>query len=363
MKKYTHIYYVAELNLPSKSAYSIHVLKMCEAFSKLGFKTNLLVINLKNKEQVFKYYNIKNKFNIDSIFNKFIRLTFISRIIFSLKILFGNFDKNSFFLSRSITFALIASLIKKDVILELHHEITGFSKFLYYFLKNLGFIDNLNYIFLNRRLNKIYKIESKKIVILDDAVNIQEFKLKKLIKYKKTCVYIGSFFEGKGIEQIFRLALLNKDIKFHLYGDKEYLRIYQKLDNVRVFNFINYNKIPETLSKYEVALMPYQKKVRGRSSIWLEKYMSPLKMFDYLAARMIIVASDLKVYRHILKNDYNSILIKINDDKLWSQKIKKLFKLNNKKNKLMKNAYKTAEKFTWEKRCKKIIYFARSVFD
>ena len=363
MKKYTHIYYVAELNLPSKSAYSIHVLKMCEAFSKLGFKTNLLVINLKNKEQVFKYYNIKNKFNIDSIFNKFIRLTFISRIIFSLKILFGNFDKNSFFLSRSITFALIASLIKKDVILELHHEITGFSKFLYYFLKNLGFIDNLNYIFLNRRLNKIYKIESKKIVILDDAVNIQEFKLKKLIKYKKTCVYIGSFFEGKGIEQIFRLALLNKDIKFHLYGDKEYLRIYQKLDNVRVFNFINYSKIPETLSKYEVALMPYQKKVRGRSSIWLEKYMSPLKMFDYLAARMIIVASDLKVYRHILKNDYNSILIKINDDKLWSQKIKKLFKLNNKKNKLMKNAYKTAEKFTWEKRCKKIIYFARSVFD
>ncbi len=363
MKKYTHIYYVAELNLPSKSAYSIHVVKMCEAFSKLGFKTNLLVINLKNKEQVFKSYNVKNKFNINSTFNKLIRLTFISRIIFSLKILFKNFDKNSFFLSRSITFALMASLVKKDVILELHHEITGFSKFLYYFLKNLGFIDNLNYIFLNKKLNEIYKIESKKNLILDDAVNIQEFKQKKLIKYKKTCVYIGSFFEGKGIEQIFRLASLNKNIKFHLYGDKEYLKIYQKLDNVSVFNFINYNKIPETLSKYEVALMPYQKKVKGRSSIWLEKYMSPLKMFDYLAARMIIVASDLKVYRHILKNDYNSILIKINDDKRWSQKIQKLFKLNNKKNRLMNNAYKTAEKYTWEKRCKKIMHFISSVFN
>ena len=363
MKKYTHIYYVAELNLPSKSAYSIHVVKMCEAFSKLGFKTNLLVIHNKNKEQIFKSYNVKNKFDINSILNESIRLTFISRIVFSLKILFGNFNKNSFFLSRSITFALLASLIKKNIILELHHEITGFSKFLYYFFKKLGFINNLNYIFLNKRLNKIYKIKPKKKIILDDAVNIEEFKQKKLISYKKTCVYIGSFFEGKGIEQIFRLALLNKNIKFHLYGDKKYLKINQKLKNVRVFNFINYNKIPETLSKYEIALMPYQKKVKGRSSIWLEKYMSPLKMFDYLAARMIIVASDLKIYKHVLKNDYNSILVKVNNDKLWSQKIQKLFKLNNKKNRLMNNAFKTAEKYTWEKRCKKIVYFLNSAFD
>ena len=30
--------------------------------------------------------------------------------------------------------------------------------------------------------------------------------------------------------------------------------------------------------------------------------MSPLKMFDYLAAGKIIIASNLKVYSHILKN-------------------------------------------------------------
>ena len=103
--------------------------------------------------------------------------------------------------------------------------------------------------------------------------------------------------------------------------------------------------------------MPYQKKVKGRSSIWLEKYMSPLKMFDYLAARMIIIASDLKVYNHILKNNYNSVLLKVNDDKLWSQKIQKFFKHNNRKKRLINNAYKTAERYTWEKRCKQIIYF------
>jgi len=363
MKKNTPIYYVAELNLPSKSAYSIHVMKMCEAFSKLGFKINLFVINNKNTNLIYKSYNLKNKFYINSTFNTFIKLNFIYRIIFSLKILLKNFEKNSIFISRSIIFALMASAIKKKVILELHHEITGFSKLFYNFLNNLNLINNLSYILLSKKLNKIYKISKKKKIILDDAVNILDFKLKKTSKYKKTCVYIGSFFEGKGVEQIFRLAELNKDIKFHLYGDKNFLRVNKKLKNIKIFNFINYNKIPKTLSKYEIALMPYQKKVKGRGSIWLEKYMSPLKMFDYLAAKMIIIASDLKVYKHILKNNYNSLLLKINDDVLWSQKINIMFKSNPKKNRLKSNAYKTANKYTWEKRCKKIIHFACKNYD
>ena len=33
------------------------------------------------------------------------------------------------------------------------------------------------------------------------------------------------------------------------------------------------------------------------------KYMSPLKLFEYLAMSKIIIASKLKVYSHILKNN------------------------------------------------------------
>ena len=362
MKKIHSIYYVAELNLPSKSAYSIHVMKMCEAFSNLGYKTNLFVINHKDSKEIFRSYNIKDKFYINSVFPNITTLNFIYRIIFSLKILYKHFNKNYFFISFSIIFALIASLFKQKIILELHHEITGFSKLVYLLLKKLNLINNLKYIFLNKRLNQIYKIDIKNNIVLDDAVNIKDFRIKKSIKFKKTCVYIGSFFEGKGIEQIFRIASLNKSIRFHLYGDKQFLKVQQKLKNVQIFNFINYNKIPEVLSKYEIALMPYQKKIKGRGSIWLEKYMSPLKMFDYLAAKMIIIATDLKIYNHILKNNYNSILIKINGDELWSQKIQEIFKNSKKQNKLKINAYKTAKKYTWNKRCKKIIFKFKMIY-
>ena len=80
------IYYISELNIPNKSAYSIHVMKMCEAFTKLGFETNLFTIKSKNLSKIYKEYNIDYKFNIISVFNNFKKLNFLSRIIFSIKI-------------------------------------------------------------------------------------------------------------------------------------------------------------------------------------------------------------------------------------------------------------------------------------
>ena len=354
------LYYIAELNLPNKSAYSIHVMKMCEAFSKLGYEINLLSIKNTNLSRIFNIYNIKYKFKLTSIFNKSLNLNFITRLLFTYKILIKNFEKNSVFISRSIIFALVASTIKKKVFLELHHQITGFSKILFNFLKFLNLTKNLKFIFLHKKLKQFYNIKNSKSIILDDAADINSFKSKiKKKKLKNTCVYIGSFFEGKGIEQILRLAKLNKKIFFHIYGEKKNL-INKNVDkNIKIFDYVNYSKIPKILSQYEVALMPYQSKVKGRSSIWLQKYMSPLKMFDYLAAKMIILASDLTVYRHILKNNFNCKLIEVNDDRKWSEALNNVFKNKKINIFLKKNAHATAQKYTWEKRCQKIIHFSK----
>ena len=214
------INYISELNIPSKSAYSIHVMKMCEAFSKLGYETNLFTIKSQNSTKIFKNYNIKYKFKINSVFNNFKKLNFIFKIIFSILLFKKNFHKDSIFISRSIIFALFASFLKKRIILELHHEITGFSKLIYFFMSQFKLIKNLRYIFLHKKLRNFYKIDSKKNIVLDDATNLDNFNLKKTKKYKNTCIY-WKFFEGKGIEQIFRLAKKNQKIFFHIYGEKK----------------------------------------------------------------------------------------------------------------------------------------------
>ena len=52
--------------------------------------------------------------------------------------------------------------------------------------------------------------------------------------------------------------------------------------------------------------MPYEKKVFGNhKTANLAEFMSPLKMFDYLAAKKVIISSKNENIQKILKNNYN----------------------------------------------------------
>jgi glycosyltransferase involved in cell wall biosynthesis len=52
-------------------------------------------------------------------------------------------------------------------------------------------------------------------------------------------------------------------------------------------------------------------------------------------------------------------LIKVNDDKKWSEALNNVFKNKKINSFLKKNAHATAQKYTWEKRCQKIIRFSK----
>ena len=349
------IYYVSELNLISKSAYSIHVMKMCEAISKLNYNLELITTSNVSSNKIFNYYNIRNKFKVTSVFKKKISLNFFLRILMSIKIIYQTHNEDCLYITRSIIFGLVSSVLKKKTILELHHEITGCTKFLYNLLNNLKKLDNLNYIFLHKNLSRVYNIKKEKVIILDDAVSIDDFRNHNNKKFNYTCVYVGSFFEGKGFEQILRLAQKNKKINFHVYGEKIfYQNNYSHVNNLKIFNHKPYKLIPKILSKYHVALMPYQKKIKGRSSIQIEKYISPLKMFDYMASKLIIVASDLKIYKHILIDNYNCKLANLNNDRVWSETLNNIFINLNKYKYLKINAFRTAKIYSWENRAKLI---------
>ena len=68
--------------------------------------------------------------------------------------------------------------------------------------------------------------------------------------------------------------------------------------------FISYNKLTKKLKTIK-SFNALSKKIGVLINTSVENYFSPLKMFDYMASGKIIVASDLKVYKHILKNRIN----------------------------------------------------------
>ena len=76
------IAYIAETSLTNKSAYTVHVLKMCDALSKKNHVSLLIPfsknLNFKKLRKKFML-NSKNKFFIHSILNSKIN-NFINRI-------------------------------------------------------------------------------------------------------------------------------------------------------------------------------------------------------------------------------------------------------------------------------------------
>ncbi len=356
-----NVTYISELCLPSNSGYAQHVFKICDSFSK-NFNTNLFVIsNNKSFLNYRKKYILKKKFKIYS-FSKNSKNNFIIRVLFSLFIL-RNINKNSLIISRSLISSLMLSLFGIRNILELHHPPKGLSSYFFSFYRALKLDKNLEYVFLHKNIKKYLNIE--KGIVLDDACDLRDFKLNKL-KVKYEFCYVGSLFKGKGLEKIVGLANYFPKKKFHVFGDIKTidpnLNKFQinRIKNLHMHNFKSYKYIPNILMSSKFLLLPYEEKVSVNSkNLEVSNFMSPLKIFDYLASGKVIIASDLKVYSHILKDNFNCLMPKKNNLESWINLINHLSKKNKNFNYLRKNALNTAIKYTWDKRIKKIDNYFR----
>jgi len=84
------ILYISKSNIPSRSANSIHVIKMCQAFSDNGHEVVMLAPNIKKKfdsstEDIYKYYGVKKNFVIKKLWHPDNK---IGALIYTLSIFF-----------------------------------------------------------------------------------------------------------------------------------------------------------------------------------------------------------------------------------------------------------------------------------
>lgn len=361
------IAYIAETYLNNRSAYTHHVIKMCDAFCSKSNSTTLIIPYINNKlnfNKIKKNFLLtsKKKFLVKPILN-FKVSNFLTRIIFGYKV--ANYlSKNpqELIITRSFISSIFFTLFKIKHFLEVHSEFKGLTKFLMINLKFLDSIYILKIILISKSLNKrIFRLNKKKFLILHDAVDIRNFKKKKFKNNLKTATYVGSFYKGKGVEFILELADKFKDLKFNLYGESK--EKFNKIpENVKLHGYVNYEKVPKILAKSDILLLPSANIQYGRTkNINIANYNSPLKMFDYLASGKIIVSSKRDGICEILKHNYNAILIKEYSVEIWIKYLRniKCNKYNLKR--ISINSIKTAKKFTWKSRVNQILLAHKSL--
>jgi glycosyltransferase involved in cell wall biosynthesis len=357
------VFYIAEINLPNKSAYAQHVFKMCDAFAS-NCNVNLVVLSKEKKfsfKKIKNEYLLKNNFVITPYKEKKVNVSFINRLKFSffVKNKIISSKKNKIILSRSLFSSFLLTFCNYFNFLEIHNNFRSLSyfvfKILYYFFNS----QKIYFILIHKNLKKVLGI-NKKYIILDDAVELQDYKKKYIPRVDFDFTYVGSLYPGKGVEIINYLSRKLPGSKFHIFGSLETLNDrsfgLNKIKNLIFHGHIPYKKVPKILAKSRILLMPYLNRVTVKSNnLNVSKFMSPLKLFDYLASGKAIIASNLPVYNHILKDGYNCLLADPNNFDDWINKIKLLNSNKILYKNISNNAYNTAKKYTWSNRSRKVI--------
>jgi glycosyltransferase involved in cell wall biosynthesis len=163
--------------------------------------------------------------------------------------------------------------------------------------------------------------------------------------------YHGSLSQNRGILNLIKAVSLLKEegfnnIKLLLVGsgkDEDYFKEeVLKIginDYVKFTGLVPYNEVPKVISIADLAVIPFPK-----SELW--EYQSPMKIFEYLAMGIPIIATDLQAHKHISDS---ITLIPDNSPETISHYIKMFMKLDliSRKN-LEKIAIKDSNKYTWE---------------
>ena len=87
-------------------------------------------------------------------------------------------------------------------------------------------------------------------------------------------------------------------------------------------------------------------------------YMSPLKLFEYMASGVPIITSDLPSVREIL-NENNSLIVKEHGYLGLAKGVVLLLENKDFSAKIAEQAYKDVQNYTWEKRATTILSFMR----
>jgi glycosyltransferase involved in cell wall biosynthesis len=181
----------------------------------------------------------------------------------------------------------------------------------------------------------------------------------KLRAWRFTAGYTGHLYTGRGAELILRLAARLPQMDFLLAGGEAAdIAHYQAravgLENVFFADFVPNADLPLYQAACDALLMPYQTRVAASSGGDISRYLSPMKLFEYLACGRAVLSSDLPVFREAL-SEQNALLLPADDLEAWAAALLRLHGDPSLREQLGAQARREAQKYAWEVRSARLL--------
>jgi glycosyltransferase involved in cell wall biosynthesis len=379
--------YLSNSAFPSRLASSVHVMKMCAAFAAHGCDVTLASytntgLAEKTSEDEFRYYGVSASFRHIKgrsprlltripVLRSVVRLVFCGLACHKVEpdVVYG----------RDVFSTAVATVLRFPVVLELHQPVIGVGRGLGAFFRRHAFrltIQGAGFrglVVVSEQLRAHYEARypglfDSIVVAHDGADPPQEPVVRPLPGLGAFNVgYAGNLFTGKGVEVIVGLAAACPWASFHVVGglDSDVRHWQEKsagLANLRYHAYVPHSEVRSILENFDIVLAPYQSVVYGfkpRQNI--AAWMSPLKIFEYMAAGRAIICSDLPVLREVLTDGETARLCHPERLDEWRRAVEELRESPELRRELGKAAQRVLiERYTWTGRGSRI---AASMWD
>lgn len=374
--------YLANIRLPTEKAHGIQIMKMCEAFAGMpGMHVELVVPRRFNtiKKNPFAYYSVKENFIITKIptldlitFGK--AGFFIQAFSFSLFAFFYTLfsKKAQVVYSRDELPLFLLSFFNKNIFWETHATKDSFliTRILCHARGIIAVTRGLENFYLTKGVDK------EKIIVAPDGVDVRQFEIQKnkielrkelgLPVNKKIIGYVGKYKTmgaPKGVDDLiagFSEALSSlSDIFLLLVGinisevddvEKAFQRVGVGKDHYKIVSHVPQQEAFKYMKASDVLVMNYP------NIPHYALYMSPLKLFEYMASGVPAITSDLPSVREIL-NEKNAFFVKAGSQHCLSEGLMYLLENKEFSAKIAEQAHKDVKKYTWENRAAAIKQF------
>lgn len=346
-------------------------MKMCECFAAHGAKVELIVPNrhfspgIITEKDPFVYYGVKCNFSLRKLWATDLAGTFErSRLAFALDQLTFLFSvwrmrfRKDILYTRDYQIALCAR--SKNIILEIH----SIPERTFLFLKAVARTRRVVVISQGLKQSLIaLGTLAEKIVVAPDAVDLSEFyvapsrdiwKAHNVDPQKKIVLYTGHFYGWKGAETLAEAApALPSNIEVVLMGgvDQDLATFKRKYadPHVHLVGFQPREQISGFLMSADVLVLPNSAQPKISSH-----YTSPLKLFQYMAAGVPIIASDLPSIREIL-TDEMTFWFTPDDEHSLARQIEYVLSHPDEARQKATLAREEVKKYTWEARARTIL--------
>lgn len=368
--------YVANSMVPSRTANSVHVMKMCQAYGQLGHDVTLVLPDRPNLTEpgvndVHQFYDVDPCFEIRKLkprrptkawlamavpywVNKHIKPDLVhTRVewaglglsrIFGIQCVLELHESPFTSQLRRAAIRSFAASAKTSLVAITQALATHLREHLPPETEISIEPDGVDRAWLAKSATKEW---ARQTIGLDDIDG-------------PIAAYVGSLYEGRGIETIVELADRLPEVTFVVVGGREtQVQAWRAKSsgspNLRFIGFVQQSEVFHYLSSADVLLMPHGDKVLSSGRQDIASYCSPMKMFEYMAAGRPIVASSLPVLQEVLQDGQNAILVSSGDIQAWREALARVLSKNGSAEQLSERARSDVAKFTWHARAKRIV--------